>query len=68
MGEEDALAVGDGLDADAAGLRDLVARVPEALSDQLKDGGRLADIAPTILRLMDLEKPGAMTGDCLIQD
>ena len=28
--------------------------------------GKLADIAPTILKLMDIEKPAEMTGDCLI--
>ncbi len=33
---------------------------------KLKDGGRLADIAPTVLRLMDLPQPEAMTGECLI--
>ncbi len=32
----------------------------------IKNGGRLADIAPTLLRLMDLEKPPEMTGECLI--
>ncbi len=30
--------------------------------------GRLADIAPTMLRLMGLEKPVQMTGECLITD
>ena len=33
----------------------------------LKRGGRLADIAPTILRLMGLPQPVAMEGDCLIE-
>ena len=28
--------------------------------------GRLADIAPTMLHLMGLEQPKAMTGECLI--
>lgn len=31
----------------------------------LKDG-KLADIAPTVLKLMGIEKPKEMTGDCLI--
>lgn len=35
---------------------------------QTKDAGRLADIAPTLLRMMGFEKPEAMTGDCLILD
>lgn len=34
---------------------------------RLQQGGRLGDIAPTILKLMDLDQPEAMTGDCLIQ-
>ncbi len=33
---------------------------------RLKEGGRLADIAPTLLHLMGLEKPPEMTGECLI--
>jgi 2,3-bisphosphoglycerate-independent phosphoglycerate mutase len=32
----------------------------------LQPGGRLGDIAPTVLRLMGLPQPAAMTGDCLI--
>ncbi len=33
---------------------------------KLKDNGRLADVAPTFLRLMGLEQPPEMTGECLI--
>jgi 2,3-bisphosphoglycerate-independent phosphoglycerate mutase len=32
------------------------------------DTGRLADIAPTILHLMDLQIPKEMTGKCLVQE
>jgi 2,3-bisphosphoglycerate-independent phosphoglycerate mutase len=32
----------------------------------MKPTGRLADIAPTLLKLMNLAQPPAMTGDCLI--
>ncbi|HEY0076337.1 MAG TPA: 2,3-bisphosphoglycerate-independent phosphoglycerate mutase [Abditibacteriaceae bacterium] len=32
----------------------------------LREGGRLADVAPTILDLMQVEKPTAMTGESLI--
>ena len=32
----------------------------------LAPGGRLGDVAPTLLRLMELATPEAMTGDCLI--
>ncbi|OQY10777.1 MAG: phosphoglycerate mutase (2,3-diphosphoglycerate-independent) [Fusobacteriia bacterium 4572_132] len=34
---------------------------------KLKDGGKLADIAPTILNLMGIEKPSEMTGEVLIE-
>ncbi len=33
---------------------------------QLRSSGRLADIAPTVLQLMDLPKPAEMTGESLI--
>jgi len=33
---------------------------------KLKGDGRLADIAPTMLKLMELPIPESMTGDCLI--
>ncbi len=32
---------------------------------RMREGGRLADIAPTLLKLMDLPKPAAMTGEPL---
>jgi 2,3-bisphosphoglycerate-independent phosphoglycerate mutase len=32
----------------------------------LKEGGKLADIAPTLLELMEIEKPAAMTGESLL--
>ncbi|MBQ3110079.1 MAG: 2,3-bisphosphoglycerate-independent phosphoglycerate mutase, partial [Clostridia bacterium] len=33
----------------------------------LKEGGRLADIAPTMLQILGLEKPVEMTGESLIK-
>ncbi len=33
----------------------------------LRDGGTLIDVAPTVLELMAIEKPGAMTGVSLIE-
>jgi 2,3-bisphosphoglycerate-independent phosphoglycerate mutase len=38
----------------------------EAAKTKLRDGGRLADIAPTLLELMGLPKPVEMTGESLI--
>ncbi|NMA96017.1 MAG: 2,3-bisphosphoglycerate-independent phosphoglycerate mutase [Clostridiales bacterium] len=34
---------------------------------KLRDGGRLADLAPTILDIMDIEKPEEMTGESLLK-
>jgi len=33
---------------------------------KLREGGKLSDIAPTILDLLGVEKPGDMTGDSLL--
>lgn len=43
--------------------------VPLIVTDEklkLRDGGTLADIAPTLLSLLELEKPDEMTGESLI--
>ncbi|MCG3132651.1 MAG: 2,3-bisphosphoglycerate-independent phosphoglycerate mutase [Phycisphaerae bacterium] len=34
----------------------------------LREGGRLADIAPTLLELMGVEKPGGMAGESLFHE
>jgi len=34
---------------------------------RIRTGGTLADIAPTLLELMGIEKPAAMTGDSLLE-
>lgn len=34
----------------------------------LREGGKLADIAPTLLELMELEKPAQMTGESLLKN
>ena len=34
---------------------------------ELKEGGRLADICPTMLKVMGLPQPAEMTGECLIK-
>ena len=39
----------------------------EYKSSKLREGGRLSDIAPTVLSIMNLQKPEEMTGDSLIQ-
>ena len=35
-------------------------------STQLTSGGRLADVFPTVLKLMGLDKPDVMTGQSLV--
>ncbi len=45
--------------------------VPAILTNQtheLKSGGTLADIAPTVLNLFEIKKPSAMTGESLIKN
>jgi 2,3-bisphosphoglycerate-independent phosphoglycerate mutase len=32
----------------------------------LRDGGRLADIVPTLIEMMGMEKPKEMTGESLL--
>ena len=44
----------------------LIVIEPDLGGKQLRAGGRLADIAPTILKLMGLEKPAEMTGESLL--
>ena len=34
----------------------------------LKDGGRICDVAPTMLQLLGIAQPAAMTGHCLLPD
>ena len=34
---------------------------------RVREGGSLCDVAPTVLELMDLEKPGVMTGESLLE-
>ena len=41
----------------------LTGKHPEA---RLRDGGKLADVAPTVLALMGLDKPAEMTGESLL--
>ena len=41
---------------------------PKRTGGKLREGGRLADVAPTMLDLMGLEKPKEMTGESLILD
>jgi 2,3-bisphosphoglycerate-independent phosphoglycerate mutase len=44
----------------------VVGRGYSAGKTMLRSGGRLADVAPTVLALMDLPKPAEMTGESLL--
>ena len=52
--------------ADAEGV-EIAKAVPSGNSITLADGGRLCDIAPTMLDLMGLEIPKEMTGKSLVR-
>jgi len=61
-------------DTDAAHTAHTLYKVPLILVDdaldknsKLRDKGRLADVFPTVLALLGLDKPDAMTGESLIQ-
>ena len=45
---------------------DLIVAADSAKGKTLRDGGRLADVAPTVLALLGVAKPAAMTGDSLL--
>ena len=47
---------------------ELIYVAPEASGVRLRDGGKLADIAPTILQILGLPKPKEMTAQSLIKD
>lgn len=44
----------------------LIVADPRFKCKTLRTGGRLADVAPTLLRMMDMQKPPEMTGQSLI--
>lgn len=44
----------------------LVSEDPELRAAHLREGGALADVAPTVLDLLGLKKPAAMTGSSLL--
>ncbi|MEM9292809.1 MAG: 2,3-bisphosphoglycerate-independent phosphoglycerate mutase [Acidobacteriota bacterium] len=52
----------------ASELRPTATRSPQQASSALRTDGRLADILPTVLQLLDLEAPAAMTGRSLLEE
>jgi 2,3-bisphosphoglycerate-independent phosphoglycerate mutase len=55
----------DGVSPHTAHTTNLVPFVATSLECAVKDGGELSDLAPTVLRLLDLDVPAEMTGDSL---
>lgn len=41
--------------------------IDDNFKGKLRDGGRLADVAPTMLEYLNIPKPDLMTGTCLIE-
>jgi len=46
----------------------LVAPGAEGPAFALRSGGRICDVAPTLLQIMNVAQPSAMTGHCLLPD
>jgi 2,3-bisphosphoglycerate-independent phosphoglycerate mutase len=58
----------DGVSPHTAHTTSLVPLVLTADGAELRDGGTLADLAPTVLELLGLPVPEAMTGRSLVRD
>ena len=65
-GNADAMLSEDGSPMTAHSLNDVPLVNISANPKELRDGGRLCDIAPTLLKMMNLEIPPEMTGEPLI--
>jgi 2,3-bisphosphoglycerate-independent phosphoglycerate mutase len=65
-GNAEELLAEDGVSPQTAHTTNLVPLVVTAPGISLRDGGELADLAPTVLALLGLEKPSVMTGCDLV--
>jgi 2,3-bisphosphoglycerate-independent phosphoglycerate mutase len=61
-GNAEELLAADGVSPQTAHTTNLVPLVVTATGISLREGGELADLAPTVLALLGLEKPSVMTG------
>jgi 2,3-bisphosphoglycerate-independent phosphoglycerate mutase len=64
-GNAETMLEADGVSPHTAHTTNLVPLVLTAPDLPLRDGGELSDLAPTVLRLLGLEPPAAMTGSSL---
>ena len=65
-GNAEVMLAEDGIHRHTAHTLNQVPFIVSGVEARLRSGGRLADIAPTLLGLMGLEKPESMTGETLI--
>jgi 2,3-bisphosphoglycerate-independent phosphoglycerate mutase len=65
-GNAEELLAADGISPQTAHTTNLVPLVVTAPGLELRDGGELADLAPTVLELLGVEKPSVMTGCALV--
>jgi 2,3-bisphosphoglycerate-independent phosphoglycerate mutase len=65
-GNAEQLLEADGVSPHTAHSTNPVPLVAVGLRTPLRDGGELADLAPTCLELLGLEQPAAMTGRSLL--
>jgi 2,3-bisphosphoglycerate-independent phosphoglycerate mutase len=42
--------------------------IKQGVTQKLREGGALCDVAPTLLELLDLQQPVAMTGKSLLEE
>jgi 2,3-bisphosphoglycerate-independent phosphoglycerate mutase len=64
-GNAEVMLESDGVSPHTAHTTNPVPFVVTSLDCAVKDGGELSDLAPTVLRLLDLDVPAEMTGDSL---
>jgi 2,3-bisphosphoglycerate-independent phosphoglycerate mutase len=65
-GNAEVMLEADGVSPHTAHTTNPVPLFLTASEGSLRDGGELADLAPTILRLLGVEPPAAMTGKDLV--
>jgi 2,3-bisphosphoglycerate-independent phosphoglycerate mutase len=65
-GNAEKLLEDDGVSPHTAHTTNLVPLVATVPGEELRDGGELSDLAPTVLALLGLERPAAMTGTSLL--